>query len=107
MRAGIFTGSFICCEPLAKSSFRSIRQDPPRLRRASTSHQLSQFNGGGYIILFPQFETDALPMRGPTELPAAFEHQVGVIVSLTQVGKDYAAQPIMMHGFEQIAGFFV
>jgi len=73
----------------------------------STSRQLLQFNGGGYIVLFAQFETHAFPMRGPAEPPTAFEHQVGMIVSLTKVGKDYAAQPFMMHGFKQIAGFFV
>jgi hypothetical protein len=107
MRAGNFTGSFFCCEPLAKSSFGSIRKDQSRLWRDWPSCQLSQFNGGGYIILFPQLETDALPMRVPAQLPAAFEHQVGMIVSLTQMGKDYAAQPVMMYGFEQTAGFFV
>jgi hypothetical protein len=73
----------------------------------STYHQLCQFNGGGYIILFPQFETDAFPTRRPAELLRAFEHKVGVIVSFTQVGKDYAAEPVMMHGFEHAAGFFV
>ena len=46
-------------------------------------------------------------MRGLAEFAAAFEHQVGVVVGLTQVGKDYAAQPFMMHGFEQIACVFV
>jgi hypothetical protein len=107
MRAGIFTGSFIFCEPLAKSAFRSVRQDQSRRGPDSTSHRLCQFNGGGYIMLFPQFETDAFPMRGPAEFLTAFEHQVGVIVSFTQVGKDYASQPFMMHGFEHIAGFFV
>ena len=83
MRAGIFTGSFIFCEPLTKSAFRSIRQDQLRLGPDSTSHRLCQFNGGCYIMLFPQFETDVFPMRGPAELLTAFEHEVGVIVSFT------------------------
>ena len=34
-------------------------------------------------MLFPQFETDAFPMRGAAELSTAFEHQVGVIVGFT------------------------
>jgi hypothetical protein len=77
------------------------------IRKLRTEARLSQFNGGGYIILFSQFETDAFPLRGPAELAAAFQHKVRVIISLTEVSEDYAAQLFMVHDFEQIAGVLV
>ncbi len=86
---------------------RGASLDDPSLIQSRYSVQLFQFNGGGGGILFSQFKTDAFPLRGVAELAAAFKHQVGVVVSLTQVRKDYAAQPFVMHGLQQIACVFV
>ena len=68
---------------------------------------LSQFNARGHIVLFAQFEPDAFPFRRRAEFTAAFHHEVGVIVGLTKVSKDHVAQPVMVYGFEQIAGVIV
>ena len=57
--------------------------------------------------MFCDFEADALPFFGLSELAAAFEDEVGVVVGFAEVGEDDEAHVLVIYVFEEEAGVFV